>query len=222
MVARIYTTVRFWHQRVKTPHVLAFFKLAISSRDDEKFAKPFFHLAAARYVSLGHVVAIDPLIDSIPEPSIDCWASAVIHLTGAIFLRWFQQRFFLLGSCNSTPHSHLPSPFTTHVDHGLHHQALLAVFSGDRLPTLTSICVNNSSASVHGRYHPTPPHPTYTFHVRWARRAASVQEHSISVASHSSASVHGRYHPTPPHPNHILSMCGEHVELPACKNIPSA
>ena len=42
MVARIYTTVRFWHQRVKTPHVLAFFKLAILSRDDEKFAKPFF------------------------------------------------------------------------------------------------------------------------------------------------------------------------------------
>ena len=73
MVARIYTT----------PHVLSFFKLAISSRDDEKFAKPFFHLSAARYVSLGHVVAIDPLIESIPEPSIDCWASAVLHLTGA-------------------------------------------------------------------------------------------------------------------------------------------
>ena len=52
--------------------------------------------------------------------------------------------------------------------------------------------------------HPTPPHPTppqsYTFHVRWPRRAANVQEHSINVASHSSASVHGRYHPTPPHP----------------------
>ena len=42
MVARIYTTVRFWHQRVKTPQVLSFFKLAISSRDDEKFATPFF------------------------------------------------------------------------------------------------------------------------------------------------------------------------------------
>ena len=42
----------------------------------------FFHLASARYVSLGHVVAIDPLIDSIPESSIDCWASAVLHLTG--------------------------------------------------------------------------------------------------------------------------------------------
>ena len=28
-------------------------------------------------------MAIDPLIDSIPEPSIDCLASAVLHLTGA-------------------------------------------------------------------------------------------------------------------------------------------
>ena len=81
-VARIYTTVCFWHQRVKTPHVLSFFKSAISSRDDEKFAEAFFHLASARYVSLGHVVAIDPLIHSIPESSIDCWASAVLHLTG--------------------------------------------------------------------------------------------------------------------------------------------
>ena len=30
-------------------------------------------------------MAIDPLIDSIPESSIDGWASAVFHLTGAIF-----------------------------------------------------------------------------------------------------------------------------------------
>ena len=97
MVARIYTTVCFWHQRVKTPHVLSFFKSAISSRDDEKFAEFFFHLASARYVSLGHVVAIDPLIDSIPESSIDCWASAVLHLTGAIFLRCCQQRSIYVG-----------------------------------------------------------------------------------------------------------------------------
>ena len=67
------------------PHALSFCKPAISSRDDEKFAEAFFHLASARYVSLGHVVAIDPLIDSIPESSIDCWASAVLHLTGALF-----------------------------------------------------------------------------------------------------------------------------------------
>ena len=33
----------------------------------------FFHLASARYVSLGHVVAIDPLIDCIPESGIDSW-----------------------------------------------------------------------------------------------------------------------------------------------------
>ena len=92
MVARIYITVCFWHQRVKTPHVLSFFKSAISSRAGEKFAEVFFHLASARYVSLGHVVAIDPLIDSIPESSIDCWASAVLHLTGAFFLRCCQQR----------------------------------------------------------------------------------------------------------------------------------
>jgi hypothetical protein len=126
MVARIYITVCFWHQRVKTPHVLSFFKSAISSRDDEKFAETFFHLASARYVSLGHVVAIDPLIDSIPESSIDCWASAVLHLTGAIFFEMLPTTNNLLGSCNflSSPHSHLPSPFTTHVDHGLHHHAI--------------------------------------------------------------------------------------------------
>ena len=68
------------------------------------------------------------------------------------FFVWLGQFFFemlpatinLLGSCNfrSSPHSHLPSPFTTHVDNGLQHHALLAVFSGDCLPTLTSICVN--------------------------------------------------------------------------------
>ena len=57
----------------------------------------FFHLAFARYVSLGHVVAIDPLIDSIPESSIDCWASAVLHLTGATML---PTTINLLGSCN--------------------------------------------------------------------------------------------------------------------------
>ena len=125
MVARIYTTVCFWHERVKTPHVLSFFKSAISSRDDEKFAEAFFHLASARYVSLGHVVAIDPLIDSIPESSFDCWASAVLHLTGAFFFEMLPTTINLLGSCNflSSPHSHLPSPFTTHVDHGLHHHA---------------------------------------------------------------------------------------------------
>ena len=91
----------------------------------------FFHLASARYVSLGHVVAIDPLIDSIPESSIDCWASAVLHLTG----RCCQQGSICWGPATFVlpPHSHLPSPFATHVDHGLHHQALLAVFSGDHL-----------------------------------------------------------------------------------------
>ena len=91
-----------------------------------KVCRDFFvHLASARYVSLGHVVAIDPLIDSIPESSIDCWASAVLHLTGAKFFEMLPTTINLLGSWNflSSPHSHLPSPFTTHVDHGLHHHA---------------------------------------------------------------------------------------------------
>ena len=44
-----------------------------------------------------------------------------------------------------------------------------------------------------------PPHPTPANNVA-QRRAASVLEHSINVASTSSASVHGRYYPTPPHP----------------------
>ena len=60
--------------------------------------KLFFHLASARYVSLGHVVAIDPLIDSIPESSIDCWASAVLHLTGAKFFEMLPTTINLLGS----------------------------------------------------------------------------------------------------------------------------
>ena len=91
-VTRTYTTVCFWHPCAKTPHVLSFFQWPISTSDDEKFQEPFFHLACGRHVSLRHVVAIDPLIDSIPDSSIDGWASAVLHLTGAIFLRWFRQR----------------------------------------------------------------------------------------------------------------------------------
>ena len=75
-----------------------------------------------------------------------------------------------------------------------------------------------------------PPHPTRANNVA-QRRAASVQEHSINVASTSSASVHGRYYPTPPHPphprNHVLSMCGDHenrnaytvVEIRVTKNM---
>ena len=58
----------------------------------------FFHLASARYVTLGHVVAIDPLIDSIPESSIDCWASAILHLTGAKFFEMLPTTINLLGS----------------------------------------------------------------------------------------------------------------------------
>ena len=85
MATRIYTTVCFWHPCAKTPHMLSFFQWTISTSDDEKFQEPFFHLACGRHVSLRHVVAIDPLIDSIPESSIDGWASAVLRLTGAIF-----------------------------------------------------------------------------------------------------------------------------------------
>ena len=87
--------------------------------------RQFFKIASARYVSLGHVVAIDPLIDPIPESSIDCWASAVFSFDWGIFFEMLPTTINVLGSCNflSSPHSHLPSPFTTHVDHGLHHHA---------------------------------------------------------------------------------------------------
>ena len=40
--------------------VLKFFR-------EEKFQEPFFHLACGRHVSLTHVVAMDPLVDSIPD-----------------------------------------------------------------------------------------------------------------------------------------------------------
>jgi len=124
-----------------------FFNDPISTSDDEKFQEPFFHLACGRHVSLRHVVAIDPLIDSIPESSIDGWASAVLHLTGAKKLEVVPTTINLLGSCNFrlSSHSHLPSPFTTHVDHRLHNQLLLAVFSGDP-PT------QRSFASAQERY----------------------------------------------------------------------
>ena len=84
-----------------------------------KVSRAFLHLACGRHVSLRHVVAIDPLIDSIPESSIDGWASAVLHLTGANFFEVVPTTINLLGSRNFrlSSHSHLPSPFTTHVDH---------------------------------------------------------------------------------------------------------
>ena len=66
----------------------------------KSFKSLFFHLACGRHVSLRHVVAIDPLIDSIPESSIDGWASAVLHLTGAIFFEVVPTTINLLGSCN--------------------------------------------------------------------------------------------------------------------------
>ena len=95
-VTRIYTTVCFWHPCAKTPHVLSphflsFFSDQFLHQRTKSFKSLFFHLAGGRHISLRHAVAIDPLIDSIPESSIDGWASAALHLTGAIFFRWFQQ-----------------------------------------------------------------------------------------------------------------------------------
>ena len=46
---------------------------------DEKFEESFFHLAGGRRMSLRHVVAIDPLVDSIPKLTIDARSSAVLH-----------------------------------------------------------------------------------------------------------------------------------------------
>ena len=36
-------------------------------------------------MSLRHVVAIDPMVDSIPKLTIDDRAGAVLHLTGTFF-----------------------------------------------------------------------------------------------------------------------------------------
>ena len=65
----------------------AIFKTGFSALPDEKLQKPFFQLAGGFCRSIGSVMAIDPLVDSIPELSIDGRASAVLHLTGTIFLR---------------------------------------------------------------------------------------------------------------------------------------
>ena len=74
MVTRICTTLRFWHPCNKTPHVLPFLLTSICTCDDEKLEEPFFPLACGRRLSLRHVIAIDPLVDSIPRLTID-WLS---------------------------------------------------------------------------------------------------------------------------------------------------
>ena len=93
MVTRIYTTLRFWHPCAKTPHVLPFLYTSICTCDDEKLEEPFFPLACSRRLSLGHVMAIDPLVDSIPKLTID-WLSGQCGTSSEWdnFFRWFQQR----------------------------------------------------------------------------------------------------------------------------------
>ena len=117
-----------------------------NSSERKSFKSLFFHLACGRHVSLTHVVAIDPLIDSIPESSIDGWASAVLHRTGATFFEVVPTTINLLGSCKFclSSHSHLPSPFTTHVDHRLHNVASVQ----ERYINVARC----SSASIHGGY----------------------------------------------------------------------
>ena len=95
LVARIYTTTQPCVFDINVSKRLTFCHFSnqqFRQETTKRLQRLFFHLASARYVSLGHVVAIDPLIDCIPESSIDCWASAVLHLTGAFFLRCCQQR----------------------------------------------------------------------------------------------------------------------------------
>ena len=67
----------------------------------------FFSSQVVRLRSIGSVVAIDPLVDSIPEPSIDGYASAVLHSTGTNFFQVIPTTINLLGSCNFhlSPHS---------------------------------------------------------------------------------------------------------------------
>ena len=87
MVTRILTTLRFWPGRVKTPHFLLFCKTAFSALHDETLEAPFFQLAGGCSRSFWSVMAINPLVDSIPELSIYGRASAVLHLTGTKFLQ---------------------------------------------------------------------------------------------------------------------------------------
>ena len=100
MVTRILITLRFWPERLKTPHVLLFCKTAFSALDDETLEEPFFQLAGGCSRSFWHVVAIDPLVDSIPELSIYRRASVVLHLTGTRFLQVIPTTINLLGACN--------------------------------------------------------------------------------------------------------------------------
>ena len=87
LVTRILTTLRFWPEPVKTPHFLLFCKTAFSALYDETLEEPFFQLPGGCCQSFWSVMAIDPLVDSIPELSIYGRASAVLHLTGTKFLQ---------------------------------------------------------------------------------------------------------------------------------------
>ena len=71
------------------------------------------------------------------------------HLAGGEKIEMLPTTINLLGSCNfrSSTHSHLPSPFATHVDHGLH----------DRLPNFDIHLCKHLLCYF---FHPTPPRPT--------------------------------------------------------------
>ena len=129
-VTRIFTTLRFWLQCVKTPHFLLFYKTGFYALPDEKLHKLFFFSSQVVCLrSIGSVAAIDPVVDSIPEPSIDGCASAVLHLTGTKRFQAIPTTIDLLGSCNFhlSPHSHLLNPFTTFVHHGPHNQTYYVI-----------------------------------------------------------------------------------------------
>ena len=173
MVTRIYTTVCFWHPCAKTPHVLSFFQWPISTSDDESFKSLFFpsRMWSSCHVSLRHVVTIDPLIDSIPDSSIDGWASAVLHLTGAKFFEVVPTTINLLGSCNFR-------------------------LSASVQETYINVAWR-SSASVQERYINVAWCSFASVEERYInvalRRCASVQERYINVALRGCASVQERY-----------------------------
>ena len=61
-----------------------FLKLQFVHVTTKSWKNMFFPLACGR--RFRHVMAIDPLVDSIPKLTIDCRASALLHLTGTFLL----------------------------------------------------------------------------------------------------------------------------------------
>ena len=128
-VTRIFTTLRFWLQCVKTPHFLLFYKTGFYALPDEKLHKLFFQLAGG-LSSVHWKCCGDRSIGRFYPRTFHWW----LRQCGDSFdwdknFQVIPTTINLLGSCNFhlSPHSHLLNPFTTFVHHGPHNQTYYVI-----------------------------------------------------------------------------------------------